>query len=171
MRYIICFHLVVFAFFCIACSENSNNKHSLVKTEKLLCFPLDGGTRNFIQSLFIYKDKDSDMEYLTFQNEGQNDILFYDILTQQLIFRIKPEIEGNNGVGFFLGYHIHNLDSIFLTVDGTKEIALIDANTALIEKIQYEITKDSIPLERFYSTSALFHPIEIINNNLYSIWS
>lgn len=156
-------------FSCISCSEKSNNNYALNKGEKKLYFSLDKQTRNFIQSLFIYKDKDSDMEYLTFQNEGQNDILFYDILTQQLIFRIKPEIEGNNGVGFFLGYHIHNLDSIFLTVNGTKEIALIDANTALIEKIQYEITKDSIPLERFYSTSALFHPIEIINNNLYIV--
>lgn len=91
--------------------------YSLVEG-KQLSLALDSRTRNFIDALFFYKDKDG-TEYVTFQNRGKNEILFYNLATADLAFKVCPLIEGENGVGKFFGYYIHNLDSIFLTSSGS----------------------------------------------------
>ena len=90
--------------------------------------------------MFVYND--NEFEYLTFQNPSKNEILFYDLETCNLKFKICPEIEGPNGVAFILGYYIHNLDSIFLTTRSFEEISLIDCNAKVIDKYEYKYTLD-----------------------------
>jgi hypothetical protein len=137
-----------------------------VKSEKQLSFPLDRNTKSDIIALFPYKDNNG-KEYLTFQNPDQNDLLFYDISAEKLEFKIRPHVEGNNGVGFFLGYYVHNLDSIFLTNQALEEIALIDRNAIVKDKIQYEKADGEITLRNFYAVSSLYRPVTVIDNKMY----
>lgn len=117
--------------------------------------------------MFIYNDNET--EYLTFQNPDKNEILFYDLETCDLKFKIHPEVDGPNGVAFTLGYYIHNLDSIFLTTRSFEEISLIDHNAKVIDKYEYKYTSDSTELKRFYSTTSIYTPITIFNNKAYIV--
>ncbi|MDH6342629.1 hypothetical protein M2480_002759 [Parabacteroides sp. PFB2-12] len=149
----------------IGCREKKTttiDSFSLVKGDAL-SFELDNRTRTLIGALFPYTDKDG-TEYLTFQNQGQNDLLFYNMNTQELAFKLQPPYEGSNGVGDFIGYHIHNLDSLFLTVWGHR-IVMIDRNLAIKDKYEYNMTHDSLPLARYHSMSST--PIYILDNKLY----
>lgn len=141
--------------------------YSLVEG-KQLSLALDSRTRNFIDALFFYKDKDG-TEYVTFQNRGKNEILFYNLATADLAFKVCPLIEGENGVGKFFGYYIHNLDSIFLTSSGYPVLAVVNKDAKLVTKIDYTTTTDSIPLEDFSSTSALYQPLIMIGRKMYVI--
>lgn len=155
-------------FISLSYTTNENDWATLSKADQTLSFSLDRNTRNWTQVLFIYQDKDG-KEYLTFQNEGYNEILFYDFDTQNLQFKVTPEISGNNGVGIAFGYHIHNLDSIFLTIEGLQEIPIINKDAEVIDKLACEMTSDSIPVKQFYSTSSIYQPLMVNNNKLYIV--
>ena len=83
--------------------------------EKTLSFPLDSETKTLIIALFPYTDSDG-REYLTFQNERKNEILFYEMNTGKFLYKIKPAVEGPNGIGRLQGYQIKDLNHIYLTV-------------------------------------------------------
>lgn len=155
----------------VSCKDSSNKKkavYALEKTRDSLSFPLDANTKSFILALFPYTDANG-KEYLTFQNQGQNEILFYDMNSGKLDFKVKPAYEGPNGVGEVLGYYVHNLDSIFLTIMGQTEIVLIDRNAIVKDKIQYGKADDGTPLSQFYSVSSTYQPIIFIGNTMYII--
>lgn len=110
----------------LSCNSNtSKEKVYLEKTDQHLSFSLDSETKSSILALFPYTDKNG-REYLTFQNERKNEILVYDINSKELLFKIKPDEEGANGVGRFLGYYISDLDNIYLTARNRAKIAHID---------------------------------------------
>jgi hypothetical protein len=149
-----------------SCGEQpAADKVRLTPAEKIV-FPLDANTKSFILALFPYTDGEG-KEYLTFQNQGQNEILFYDMPTQRLEFKVTPAHEGPHGVGSVLGYYVHNLDSIYLTAAGVEELALIDSSAAVKNKIVYDKTGDGTALHVFYSVSSRYHPIVVLNNQLY----
>jgi hypothetical protein len=97
----------------------------------------------------------------------QNEILFYDLNTGVLEFTIKPYVEGNNGVGFFNGYYIHNLDSIYITEGSSSELSIIDRNAILKDKIQYAESAEGIPLKAYSSITFLYQPMVVIDNKMY----
>ena len=134
-------------------------------TEDSISFTLDKDTRSSIMTMFTYSENNN--EYLTFQNPNKNQILFYNLKSGVLDFKIEPEIDGANGVAFILGYYIHNLDSIFLTTRSFEEISMINKDAILVDKFEYGKTVDGIELQRFYSTTAIYTPITIQNNNIY----
>ena len=134
---------------------------------KEIIFELDERTKSSTRSLFLYTDS-LGKEYLTFQNYASNEIVFYDFESKKLAFKIKPEIDGNNGVGQFAGYYISNLDSIFLTNIYIEEIALVDTASLLKKQYTYDQTIDSIPLIESYSTTFFYHPLVKIGNLLYA---
>jgi hypothetical protein len=115
--------MVILAFSCENKKRGRVNIYTLKKSESQLSFSLDNNTKSDILALFLYKDENK-TEYLTFQNPEQNEILFYNMDSKLLEFKVKPPYEGNNGVGTFLGYYVHNLDSIFLTCAYIEEIVL-----------------------------------------------
>jgi hypothetical protein len=147
-------------------NKKNEDSYTLKPSEKHLSFPLNTNTKSNINALFLYKNGDG-VEYLTFQNPNQNEIYFYDINNEQLEFKISPSVEGANGVGFFTGYYIHNLDSIYVTNSGMNEIALINRNAIVKDKIQYEKTEDGIQLTAFCATSGFYKPMMVINNKMY----
>lgn len=163
--------LSLFAVLFMCCSLGSREKadsYELEKSEKRLVFPLDANTKSFILALFPYTDK-SGTEYLTFQNAGQNEILFYDMNTCRLNFKLKPKMEGPEGVGRFIGYYVHTLDSIFLTNYSNPEIVMVDRNAIIKDKINFEKATGGIPLTGANFTSSTYKPAQMIGRRMYIV--
>jgi hypothetical protein len=161
--------VILWIFIFFSCNHTDNrNTCSLVGSDKSLYFPLNSHTKSDINTLFLYTDNDG-KEYLTFQNPMQNEILFYNLSTEALEFTIKPYVEGNNGVGFFSGYYIHNLDSIYITNHGLSEFSIIDRNATVKDKIQYVESAEGIPLKSYVSTTFIYQPMIIIDDKMYII--
>jgi hypothetical protein len=87
--------------------------------------------------------------------------------TQALAFKIKPPVEGHNGVGMISGYYIKNTDSIFLTTMDVNEIILIDKACNIKDVFLYDETGDGMALKITSSTSFLYHPIVLFENKLF----
>jgi hypothetical protein len=150
----------------ISCNNNKEVSYKLRISNPIIKLSLDKTTKISTPPSCLYKDTNG-TEYITFQNSINNEIEFYNISSQKLEFKIKPEVEGQNGVGFFSGYYIQNLDSIFITNGDNEEISLIDRNVIVKNKFDYHETKDKHPLKEFYSTPAT--PISILGDDLYIV--
>lgn len=149
-----------------SCNSNKTDNYQLKESNINKSFNLDSNTKNSLYFLAPYTNKEG-KEYLTFQNGKKNEILFYDINTCQLLFKIEPEIEGNNGVGRFLGYYIQNLDSIYLTNYDFQEIAIIDKNAIVKDKINYEKADNGTPLSLFCFITHVYRPATVIGRKMY----
>ena len=162
--------LAVISLFCLlSCVDKkvqTKESFNLVASDKQLSFALDPNTKTFILALFPFTDE-TGKEYLTFQNQDQNEILFYDMNSRKLEFKVKPAYEGPNGVGQVLGYYVHTIDSIFLTLVGVCNIALIDKNAKLKDNISYEKSSDGTKLTQHYATSSTYCPIAMIDKEMY----
>ena len=102
-----------------------------------MTFDLNYDVEPYIKALFPYTDKDGH-QYISFQNGFKNQIVFYDIQTKEMAFKIDLDIEGDNGVGFFLGYYIDSLDSIYLTSLQLPEIYSVNKEGKINKKIYYD---------------------------------
>lgn len=152
----------------ISCQSNTSNKKTsflLKESDKVVTFKLNNHTKSSINVMSLFTDS-AGREYLTFQNPGQNEILFYDIHTRELAMVVNPEVEGNNGVGFYTGYYIQSPDSIFITSYGST-ITLINRDAKIIDRFPYDKAQDSILLENYCSISFVYKPIINIDNKLY----
>jgi len=162
--------LAVISLFCLlSCVDKkvqTKESYNLVASDKQLLFALDPNTKTFILALFPFTDE-TGKEYLTFQNQDQNEILFYDMNSRKLEFKVKPAYEGPNGVGQVLGYYVHTIDSIFLTISGTNEIVLVNRNAEIKDKINYERAEDGTLLTDFCSISSVYQPIIMIDKEMY----
>ena len=162
--------LLLMLLFCfISCVEKkakTKKSYMLEASDKQLSFALDPNTKTFILALFPFTDENG-KEHLTFQNQDQNEILFYDMNSGKLEFKVKPAYEGPNGVGKVIGYYVHTMDSIFLTAAYVCNIALIDRNAKLKNVINYEKTTDGTKLTRNCAISSTYSPIVMIDNEMY----
>lgn len=162
--------LAVISLFCLlSCVDKkvqTKESYNLVASDKQLSFALDPNTKTFILALFPFTDE-TGKEYLTFQNQDQNEILFYDMNSRKLEFKVKPAYEGPNGVGQVLGYYVHTIDSIFLTISGINEIVLVNRNAEIKDKINYERAEDGTLLTDFCSISSVYQPIIMIDKEMY----
>lgn len=153
--------------FLFACSGNRNTgRVSLVKSHKILSFAIDENTTTKIFRLFPYTDPEG-KAYLTFQNSGKNEIQFFDMNTQELVFKIKPEINGENGIGFLRGYTIKNPDSIFVATSGKNEISLMDYHGNVKDRYRYDKTEDGHLLYYGTISSYRYKPLIFINNKMF----
>lgn len=157
-------YLLIISLALLSCAREKEVSVSLERVGDELCLKLDARTKNRSLTIFPYIDP-SGKEYVTFQNGETNEILFYSMEDQSLCFKVVPEISGNNGVGMLLGYHIHNLDSIFLSVLGLPEIPIINKNAEVIDKIVCDMTVDSVDIRPAYSTTN--SPFVLKDNRLY----
>jgi len=158
--------LLIFPLFSCKRKNAGSNSVTLVKTEKTLSFPLDSETKTLIMTLFPYTDSEGN-EYLTFQNERKNEILFYEMNTGNFLYKIKPELEGNNGIGRLFGYYIKDMNNIYLTSMSIPLLSLIDSTAQVIERINYGIDTDGVELLVEGAISFLYKPMIEIDNQLY----
>lgn len=163
------FFAAILLILCASCQQKATRQiagYALSKSEKKLSYLLDSSTKTFIHTLQLYKDKDG-QEYLTFQNQDQNKIIFYHFTSGKLAFKFEPKMDGSNGVGLFYGYYIHNLDSIFLTNHFFQEISIASKEAEIIDKLFYGDPEDSNIFSAYYSTTNYYKPAVIKNNKLY----
>lgn len=165
MKYISRFLLGIVILF--SCNDKQNsNMLELIKSDNTIAFTIQDNVKNKIITLFLYEDG-AGKEYLTIQNQGLNEILFFNINTRKLEFRIKPEVHGPNGIGFMRGYSIKNLDSIFVATQGRNDIYLINKYAILKDRFNYDETDDKIPLYYSSISSFRYRPIVFVNNTMY----
>ncbi|NDV58505.1 DUF4221 domain-containing protein [Bacteroides sp. 519] len=131
----------ILLFLClISCEDTKVDLMSLVGSNKYITFPIDHSTK--LPELFVFPFSDKGKEFLSFQNQ-RNEILIYENITGNFVKRVKIDLEGSNGIpGGFLGFHIHNFDSIFISSLITPTLFLVDTTGILKEKIDYSITKN-----------------------------
>lgn len=164
--------IIVFLLFVamLSCKNNSSQRksiYSLKESKEIVSFRLNSNTKSDINVMSLYTDP-AGKDYLTFQNPGQNEILFYEMNTQELAFKVKPEVDGNNGVGFYTGYYIKSLDSIFITQGGgVPEITLIDHNAKILERYSFKKNRDNISLSGYNAISFVYKPIVLLDNKLF----
>ncbi len=96
--------------------------------------PIDSMTAtNFLHYQYV---KDGEHEYFSILNRITQEINFYDINAKRLAFKIPLAIDGPNGIGnlqgFNSGYHVHNLDSIFVLNRNRKQFFLVDRESQLL---------------------------------------
>ncbi len=118
-------------------SESKPNYYkTLEKSSKTIRLPIDDETSN-ISIHFSYFDPDS--VWFFNLNQINNEIQMFNLNTQTLHARFQFEQEGDNGVGKIFGFHIHNLDSIFLFPASAGQIILTDTSKVIKSKIIYEV--------------------------------
>jgi hypothetical protein len=140
--------------------------YELVDNEKRLSYLLDNQTKYQFTALFPYVD-DVGKEYLTFLNNANHEILFYDLLNENFLFRIKIEMEGPNGIIAPDGYFIENLNSIYVTTPVVPILYTINQEGEITQKINYGMTESNYSIVPFASWSFFYTPLFIINNKLY----
>ena len=159
---------------CWSCSNQGNKGQSASKKYELeteaandLKIPIDENTKFVFSALFPYSDK-SGKEYLTFKSD--NSILFYDFKTSEHLFDVKLDLEGPNGVGIISGYHIEDLNNIYITSYYTSfqkfGFVKVDTSGTIKQFIEYGKTNNGHNVDpSFKSSSYQYTPI-IINKNI-----
>lgn len=153
-------------FFLFSCSSPKEESCILVASSDSLVFDLNPQTSMFIKALFPYTDEKG-REYLTFQNNIEPEILWYDMNSQKYIKTIKIDKEGVNGISSFVGYYIYSDDEIYIPEGMKSIINVVDGKGRIHRKIVYEKTtqgKSTIP---FNCLSFPYTPLYIINNKMY----
>ena len=146
--------LSLLLFILSSCEQAEKSRsYQLVRSDQTLAFTLDDKTKNVTPFLSYYRDKKG-KEYIVLQSYSMqsrsNKFYFYDKDSQELAFKIEPEIEGSNGVGRVLGCYIQDWDSLYLTSLFEPEIIRINKDCQILEKINYEEANDGT---RLYNNS------------------
>lgn len=149
-----------------SCSSSQKDSCVLVPSSDSLVFELNPQTSMFIKKLSLYTDENG-REFLTFQNNVEPEILWYDLASQKYVKTIKLEKEGNNGVGVFCGYQIYSENEIYIPEMMQTVIDVVNTRGEIIRKIKYEKTSSGKPTIPFISASFPYTPIYIINKKLY----
>lgn len=149
-----------------SCSSPQKDSCVLVPSSDSLVFELNPQTSMFIKKLSLYTDENG-REFLTFQNNVEPEILWYDLASQKYVKTIKLEKEGNNGVGVFCGYQIYSENEIYIPEMMQTVIDVVNTRGEIIRKIKYEKTSSGKPTIPFISASFPYTPIYIINKKLY----
>jgi hypothetical protein len=168
---LICIGLVFASYSCKKKNEIAIPKvsysYDLVKSELKQSFIIDKDVDYVIPALFPFDSKDGH-SYLSFQNRGQSEILFYRMNEPDCIFRLKINREGPDGVPGFLGYYIKDFDEIYLTSPGIPLVMRTDTTGKIQQKINYGTTDEGkMLLPSFRSYTIFYTPLVIIGNKFF----
>lgn len=153
-------------FFLFSCGSPKEDSYILEASNDSLVFDLNPQTSMFIKALFPYTDEKG-REYLTFQNNIEPEILWYDMKSQEYIKTTKIDKEGENGISNLVGYYIYSDDEIYIPEGMRNTINVIDKDGKIHRKIVYDKTtqgKSTIP---FNCLSFPYTPIYMINGKMY----
>jgi hypothetical protein len=156
----------------ISCKKLGNKEmqhHYKLETVagKDLKFPINNDTKFVFTSLFTYEDKTGN-EYLTFSSSENNSILFYNLPTGEYLFDVKLDKEGPNGVGRITGYHIEDLNNIYITSFEKQGLVKVDTGGIVKQFIKYGKTNNGYHVvPSFRSQSYHYTPVVIHNGKIY----
>jgi hypothetical protein len=142
--------------------------YDLVESNVKQSFFIDTNVDYFIPALFPFDSKDG-QSYLSFQNRGQSEILFYRMNEPDCVFRLKINMEGPDGIPRFLGYYIKDFDEIYLTNPGIPHIIRTDTSGKIRQKINYGTTDEGKMLVPSFMSmaSTTYTPLVIIENKFF----
>lgn len=153
-------------FLFISCTPALKYSYVLLPSKDSLVFELNPQTSMFIKALFLYK-KENGEEYLTFQNNIEPEILWYDINSQKYIKTIRLDREGVNGINNFVGYYIYSENEIYIPNGMENIINIVDDSGKIVRKIVYENTSEGKLAIPFNCLSFPYTPMYLINGMLY----
>lgn len=110
----------------------NNDSYKLDKAQDKV-FPLDSIT-SAVSNNYQFHPSDS-INYLTFLNDFDNSIYFYDYDSSSYKFKVKYSNEGPNGVGKIMGYSVINKDSILLYNYSKSQLFISDIKGNLNNQI------------------------------------
>lgn len=158
--------LLLISFSCKSRTDNNFN-YSLIPSNTKVSFPLNSDVKQLIKTLQYYKDNEG-KEYLTFQNDKEPEILFYDMQTNKLMKTLTFSTEGPNNVGAgFIGYYMKSLDEIYLTRMDKNEVLKVNSQGMVLRQIPYPQTDNGALTVPSFSTTFSYTPIVFIDNKMY----
>lgn len=164
--------LLLSLFLCllISCKSEKSSKpysYNLVATETIKSFPLDADVRYNAFYLYTFAD-DSGKEYLSFLHYRTNQILFYDLKTSELLFKMNLKSEGPDGVVQSTGYYIKDFDNIYVSSHAYSGLIKVDTTCRIVQKIPYGTTPDGYKVLPSYTPSSHpYIPPVIIGKKIY----
>lgn len=116
--------------------------------------------------LFVETLEDEGKAYLSFKNEVEPEILFYEIASGNLVKRVVYGVEGDNAItGGFMGYRTIDFDHIYIPSMYVTTIFITDTTGTVKDKINFSQTDTNQPLIPFIP--GLYGTIEIIDGQFY----
>jgi len=164
--------LLFLSFFVLDACQGDNKASfvSLIASEELLSFELDGSTSNISTFLELYYDENANRELLFSLNQMNNEVQVYDLESQQLINRMPFDVEGERGVGNISGFHVQNLDSLFLFPNNGNRLFLTDSKAEEIRRIDYRVPDgygNAQVTSSYFSANAFLQSGQLVVKTLY----
>ena len=163
---IISFVLLVSLF--VSCSNKRSPIYSytLVPSSEIKSFELDSDVK--YNAFYLYTFSENGKNYLSFLNYQQNQILFYDLDTENFLFKININSEGPDGIVQPSGYYIKDFNNIYVSSYAYKGLIKVDTTGRVIQKIKFGKTNENYEVLPSYTPSS--HPYTaplFIDSNIY----
>jgi hypothetical protein len=149
MKSVLIFLFLAGITFLISCAERKKNYTELqMISKRIIEIPLDKNTSsNWAFMQYYINSNDEFLVYHDYIKSKEKHIYFANINDDSKSFKVKIFIDGPNGVGSLDGFHIKNLDSIFILNRFSYRIFLMDTSSSvndsypLIERSSKENSK------------------------------
>lgn len=162
--------LVMLLCLLISCKQEKSSSlylYNLETAKTIKSFNLDSDVR--YNAFYLYPLSDNKgKEYLSFLNYRTNQILFYDLKTNNFLFKLDLDTEGPNGVVQPTGFYIEDFDNIYVTSYAYPGLIKVDSTCSIVQKIPYETTNSGYKVLPSYTPSSHpYIPPVIINDKIY----
>ena len=149
----------------LSCSDSQpKDKVALTVTQDSLRFMIPDDVKG--PMLFVETLEDSGKAYLSFKNEVEPEILFYEMSSGNLVNRVVYAVEGDNAItGGFMGYHAIDFNHIYIPSMYVTTIFITDTTGTIKDKINFSQTDTNQPLIPFIP--GLYGTVEIIDGQFY----
>lgn len=117
-------------------SETKNTNDSKLIPDGIVNFPLDNRSSN-LSSFLAYFDDEGDGQLFSL-NQATNEINAYALDDQQLIYQDSFHIEGPQGVGQIMGFHILGSDSIMIFPSNKNSVYITNTSKGSLRGFKYE---------------------------------
>ena len=133
----------------LSCSDSQpKDKVALTVTQDSLRFMIPDDVKG--PMLFVETLEDSGKAYLSFKNEVEPEILFYEMSSGNLVKRVVYAVEGDNAItGGFMGYHAIDFNHIYIPSMYVTTIFITDTTGTIKDKINFSQTDTNQPLIPF----------------------
>ncbi len=154
----------IISLFIYSCNDinKSSQEHSIKVVRNFLELELNDSTANISRGLQAYTI--DGLEILFNINWGLNSLQMYDLEKSKFINEIFFETEGDKSVGRVFGFHVHNLDSIFLFTQKNSNIVIIDTAYSIKSRIEYNVP--DVYSNAFVHNAYFISPPILENNKL-----
>lgn len=149
----------------LSCSDSQpKDKVALTVTQDSLRFIIPDDVKG--PMLFVETLEDNGKAYLSFKNEVEPEILFYDLSSGNLVKRVVYAVEGENAItGGFMGYDAVDFDHIYIPSMYVTTIFVTDTTGTIKDKIDFPQTDINQPLIPFIP--GLYGSIDIVDDQFY----